>query len=73
MIAEWTQDIFQFKSKDAPQYGIEVVEGTQLNQDQTLEAALKEQGISVSISPAWVPEGFEFSGIQVYDMLSIQY
>jgi len=67
MIAEWTQDMFQFKSKDAPRYGLEVVEGTQLNPDQTLEAALEEQGISVSISPTWIPEGFEFSGIQVYD------
>lgn len=67
MIAEWTQEIFQFKSEDAPQYGLEVVPGTQLNRDQTLEAALEEHGISVSVSPTWVPEGFEFSEIQVYD------
>lgn len=66
MIAEWTQEIFQFKSEAAPQYELKVVPGTQLNRDQTLEAALEEQGISVSISPTWIPEGYEFSGIQVY-------
>lgn len=67
MIAEWTQEIFQFKSEDTPQYELKVVPGTQLNRDQTLEAALEEQGISVSISPTWIPEGYEFSGIQEYN------
>lgn len=67
MVAQWTQEIFQFKSENVPQQGVEVLEGTQLDQDQTLETALKEQGISASVSPTWVPEGFEFSGMKVYD------
>lgn len=70
MIAEWTQDFFQFKSKDTSQYGIEVTTGTKLNPDQTMETALEEQGISTLVSPTWIPDGFELSGTKVYDDIS---
>lgn len=67
MIAEWTQEIFQFKSEDAPQDGIEVVPESHFRQDQTPETVLEELGISASVWPTWYPEGFELSGTQVYD------
>ncbi len=70
MVAEWTQDFFQFKSKDTSQYGIEVTTGTKLNPDQTMETALEEQGISTLVSPTWIPDGFELSGTKVYDDIS---
>ena len=70
MVAEWTQDFFQFKSKDTSQYGIEVTTGTKLNPDQTVETALEEQGISTLVSPTWIPDGFELSGTKVYDDIS---
>ena len=69
MIAEWTQEIFQFKSEDAPEQGIKVVPESHFHQDQTLETALEERGISTLVLPTWYPEEFELSGTKVYDDL----
>lgn len=70
MIAVWTQDMFQFKCEDIPQYGIKVVEEPQLNQALTPETALEEHEISTLVWPTWYPEEFELSDTQVYDDIS---
>lgn len=69
MIAEWTQDIFQFRSEETSQYGVGAISETQLEPDQTLNEALEEMGYAVEVSPNWIPEGFTFSGLKVYDDL----
>lgn len=70
MIAEWTQDIFQFQSVESSRYGIESIPETQLKEDQTLNEELAGRGYSAEVTPQWFPEGFYFSGLKVYDDLA---
>lgn len=66
MIAQWTQDIFQFHTEEVSSQGAEYTTGTVLDSSQTLEDALTEAGITQPASPKWIPEGFAFSGVKSY-------
>lgn len=66
MFAQWTQEIFQFHTEEVSLQGAAYTSGTMLDQSQTLEAALAEAGISQPVSPKWIPEGFNFSGLKSY-------
>ncbi len=62
MFARWTQDIFQFRSEQITSQGVTYLSGTMLNQDQTLQDALEEVGVTKPVSPKWIPDGFSYSG-----------
>lgn len=66
MIAQWTQDIFQFHTEEVSSQGAEYTTGTELDKSQTLQGALTEADITQPVSPKWIPEGFAFSGVKSY-------
>lgn len=66
MFAQWTQEIFQFRTEEVSSQGAEYTSGTILDTNQTLEDALKEAGFMKPVSPKWIPKGFVFSGIKSY-------
>lgn len=66
MFAQWTQEIFQFRTEEVSSQGAEYTSGTVLDSSQTLETALAEAGITQPVSPKWIPEGFALSGLKSY-------
>lgn len=66
MFAQWTQDIFQFHTAEVSSQGAEYTSGTVLDESQTLESALAEADITIAVSPKWIPDGFDFSGLKSY-------
>lgn len=66
MFAQWTQEIFQFRTEEVSSQGAEYTSGTVLDSSQTLETALAEAGIAQPISPKWIPDGFAFITMDAY-------
>ena len=60
MVAEWTQDVFQFRSETSTSQDAEYEAGVFLEDDQTLKGLLEEEGITQLVYPKWIPEGYTF-------------
>lgn len=60
MVAEWTQDIFQFRSETTISQNAAYESGAFLGDDQTLKDLLTEENITQSVYPKWIPEGYTF-------------
>lgn len=58
MVAEWTQDVFQFRSETSTSQDAEYEAGVFLEDDQTLKGLLEEAGITQRVYPKWIPEGY---------------
>lgn len=61
MVAEWTQDIFQFRSETGTPQNEAYESGAFLEDDQTLKDLLTEENITQSVYPKWIPEGYIFA------------
>ena len=69
MVAEWTQDIFQFRSEASTSQDAVYETGVFLEDDQTLKGLLEEEGITQPVYPKWIPEGYTFlESIAVFDV-----
>ena len=60
MVAEWTQDVFQFRSETSTSQDAEYEAGVFLEDDQTLKSLLEEAGITQPVYPKWILEGYTF-------------
>lgn len=60
MVAEWTQDVFQFRSETSTSQDAEYEAGVFLEDDQTLKGLLEEAGITQRVYPKWIPDGYVF-------------
>lgn len=60
MVAEWTQDIFQFRSETSISQNAAYESGVFLEDDQTLKDLLTEESITKLVYPKWVPDGYVF-------------
>ncbi len=58
MVAEWTQDVFQFRSETSTSQDAEYEAGVFLEDDQMLKSLLEEAGITQRVYPKWIPEGY---------------
>lgn len=66
MAAEWTQDIFQFRSEMSTSRDAVYEAGVFLEDDQTLRGLLAEEGITQQVCPRWIPEGYTFLDSTAY-------
>ena len=66
MVAEWTQDIFQFRSETGTPQNEAYESGAFLEDDQTLKGLLEEEGITQQAYPKWIPEGYTFFDSAAY-------
>lgn len=60
MVAQWTQDIFQFRSETSISQNAAYESGAFLEDDQTLKGLLTEKNITQLVYPKWIPEGYTF-------------
>lgn len=60
MVAQWTQDIFQFRSETSISQNAAYESGVFLEDDQTLKGLLTEENITQLVYPKWIPEGYAF-------------
>lgn len=60
MVAEWTQDIFQFRSETGTPQNEAYESGAFLEDDQTLKDLLTEESITQLVYPKWIPDGYVF-------------
>lgn len=60
MVAEWTQDIFQFRSETSISQNAAYEPGVFLEDDQTLKDLLTAKSITQLVYPKWVPVGYAF-------------
>lgn len=61
MVAQWTQDIFQFRSETSISPDATYAFGTFLEDDQTLKGLLAKENITESVYPKWIPESYVFA------------
>ena len=66
MVAEWTQDIFQFRSEASTSQDAVYETGVFLEDDQTLKGLLEEEGITQQVYPKWIPEGYTFFELESF-------
>lgn len=66
MVAEWTQDVFQFRSETSTSQDAEYEAGVFLEDDQTLKGLLEEAGITQRVYPKWIPDGYTFFNSNTY-------
>mgnify|MGYP001042863854 CR=1 FL=1 len=66
MVAEWTQDVFQFRSETSTSQDAVYETGVFLEDDQTLKGLLEEAGITQPVYPKWIPEGYTFFESKVF-------
>lgn len=62
MVAQWTQDIFQFHSETNISQNTVYESGVFLEDSQTLKGLLAEENITQPVCPTWVPAGYAFCG-----------
>lgn len=60
MVAQWTQDIFQFRSETSISSNAVYESGVFLEDDQTMKGLLTEENITQPVYPKWIPEGYVF-------------
>lgn len=60
MVAQWTQNIFQFRSETSISSDAVYESGVFLEDDQTLKDLLTEENITQLVYPKWIPEGYAF-------------
>lgn len=60
MVAQWTQDIFQFHSETNISQDTVYESGVFLEDSQTLKGLLAEENITQPVYPTWVPSGYAF-------------
>lgn len=61
MVAQWTQDIFQFRSETSISQNAAYESGVFLEDSQTLKGLLTEENITQLVYPKWIPEGYAFA------------
>lgn len=60
MVAQWTQNIFQFRSETSISSDAVYESGIFLEDGQTLKDLLTEENITQQVYPKWIPEGYAF-------------
>ena len=66
MVAQWTQDIFQFRSETSISSNAVYESGVFLEDDQTLKGLLTKENITKRVYPKWVPAGYAFFASDTY-------